>query len=170
MTSFFVRKVSILTRSFFSLSVSCLLLALKLLHLLVQRLELGLGDRLALERGAGEVVAALRERLAGLGVELDHLLLQLVGLHLKPLLRRGHVGDALLDVLKQLDLLVVAVVERLGRVLGAVEGLRDLRFYDRGHATGQSCHVALLHARDSVPAPYTSAAWSPGLRQPRTRC
>ena len=119
-----------------------LLLALELLHLRVERLELGLGDRLALERGAGQVLAALRERLAGLRVELDDLLLELVGLHLEALLRRRDVGDALLDVLEQLQLLVVAVVERLGRVLGTVEGLRDLRLYDRGHATGEPSHVA----------------------------
>ena len=105
MTSFLVRKDSILARSFFSFSVSCLLLGLELLHLLVQRLELGLGDRLALERGAGKILATLRERLARLGVELDDLLLELPRLHLKALLRRDHVGDALLDVLKQLDLL-----------------------------------------------------------------
>ena len=91
--------------------------------------------RLALERRARQVLAALRERLARLRVELDDLLLVLLGLHLDALLRRDDVGDALLDVLKQLELLVVAVVERLGRILGPVEHLRDLGLDDRRHAT-----------------------------------
>jgi hypothetical protein len=103
---------------------------LELLDLLVERLQLRLGHGLALERRAGEVLAPLRERLTRLRVELDHLLLELGGLHLEALLRRYDVGDPLLDVLKQLDLLLIAVVERLGRVLGAVEQLRQLRLHD----------------------------------------
>ena len=135
MTSFLVRNCSIFCRAALLVRDELLLLALELLDLLIERLELGLGEVLALERRAREVLAALRERLPRLGVELHDLLLELLGLHLKALLRRDHVGDALLDVLKQLDLLLVAVVERLARILGPVEHPRDLRLHHCGHAT-----------------------------------
>ena len=59
MTSFFVRKASIFSRSFASESIELLLLGLELGDLLVERLQLGLGDVLALERGAREVLVAL---------------------------------------------------------------------------------------------------------------
>ena len=118
-----------------------LLLLLELLDLLVERLHLGLRERLALERHAGEVLTSLSERLAGLGVELHNLLLELLRLHLKALLRRDHVGDALLDVLKQLDLLLVAVVERLAGILSPVEHPRDLGLHNCGHPTGQPGHA-----------------------------
>ena len=52
-------------------------------------------------------------------------------LELEPLLRGDDVGDAALDVLELLELLLVRVVERLGRVLGPVEQLRELRLDDR---------------------------------------
>jgi hypothetical protein len=42
---------------------------------------------------------------------------------LQALLRRDDVGDPLLDVLEQLDLLLVAVLERLAGILGTVEEL-----------------------------------------------
>jgi len=48
------------------------------------------------------------------------LLLHLLGLQLQPLLRRDDVGDPLLDVLEALDLFLVALVETLRRILGAV--------------------------------------------------
>ena len=130
MTSFLVRKASILARSFFSFSVSASCWCSSSLTWVSSDWSSRLGERLALERRPGEVLAALRERLARLGVELDDLLLELGRLHLKALLRRDDVGDALLDVLKQLDLLLVAVVERLGRILGPVEHLRDLGLDD----------------------------------------
>lgn len=46
--------------------------------------------------------------------------------------RRGHVGDAALDLLEQLALLLVGVVARLTWILGAVEGLTrfDLKTVD----------------------------------------
>jgi hypothetical protein len=117
-----------------------LLLVLELGHLLVERLELALGERLALERRPGEVLLALRHRLARLGVELDDLLLERALLHLQALLGRHHVGDALLHVLKQLELLLVAVVEGLAGILRAIQQLGDLRLYDRRHAAGQAWH------------------------------
>src|SRR4051794_21889671 len=98
-----------------------LLLVLELGDLRVERVHLGLRDVLALERHPRQILATLRERLARLRVELDDALLELVLLHLKALLGRDHVRDALLHVLKQLYLLLVAVVERLGGVLRAVE-------------------------------------------------
>ena len=86
-----------------------LLLLLELRDLRVERLQLGLDDVLALQRRPGEVLVAGGERLARLRVELDDLLLELLLLQLEPLLRRDDVGDPLLDVLEQLDLLLVAV-------------------------------------------------------------
>ena len=70
------------------------------------------------------------ERLASLRVELDDVLLKGGLLHLQALLRRHHVGDALLDVLQLFDLLLVAVVKRLGGVFCPIEQLRDLRLHD----------------------------------------
>ena len=93
------------------------------------------------------------------------------GLHLKALLRRDDVGDALLDVLKQLDLLLVAVVERLARVLGPVEHLRDLRLDDGGHASGKPWHVASSSWTrvEFGPRVVYRAAWSRARRQHRAR-
>src|SRR5579859_7744006 len=108
-----------------------LLLLLELGDLAVQRPKLGLGDVLALERGAGEVLASLGERLPSLRVELDDLVLEALLLDLKALLGRDDVGDALLYVLEQLDLLLVAVLERRRRIFGAVEQLGDLGFDER---------------------------------------
>ena len=140
MTSFLVRKASIFARSCFSFSISCSCCCSSSRDLRVEPLQLGLDRGLALERHAREVLAVLRERLARLRVELDHLLLELLRLHLDALLRGDDVGDALLDLLKMLLLLAVAVVERLGRVLGAVEHLRDLRLDRGGHPAGQAWH------------------------------
>ena len=126
------------------------LLLLELGDLLVERLQLGLRERLALERGAGERLVAGRQRLARLRVELDHLLLELLLLQLQALLGRHHVGDALLDVLKQLGLLLVAVLERLGGVLRPVEHLRDLRLDHGGHTSGDAGHGNLLGSFGSM--------------------
>ena len=95
------------------MSISDCCWRLELLHLLVERLQLALRELLALERDAREILAILRERLAGLRVELDDLLLELLLLQLQALLGRDDVGDALLDVLEQLHLLLVAVLQRL---------------------------------------------------------
>ena len=70
-----------------------LLLLVELLDLPVEILELLLRERLPLERGAREILATGRDRVAGLRVELDEALLQLVGLELKPLLGGHDVGD-----------------------------------------------------------------------------
>jgi len=84
------------------------------------------------------------ERLTCLRVELDDALLQRALLHLQALLRRDHVSDALLHVLQLFGLLLVAVVQRLGRVFSAIEQLRDLRLHDCGHAPRQAGHLILL--------------------------
>ena len=147
-----------------------LLLRLQLLDLLVERLQLGLSEVLALERRAREVLATLRERLPGLRVELHDLLLELRGLHLKALLRRDDVGDALLDVLKQLGLLLVAVVERLARVLGPVEHPRDLRLHNRRHASCKPWHVSSSSRTRSVgPRVVSAPSWSHARPQHRAR-
>ena len=117
-----------------------LLLLLELDDLLVERLQLGLGELLALERRAREILTPRGQRLARLGVELDDLLLELLLLELQPLLRCDDVGDALLDVLEQLHLLGIGVLERLGRILRLVEHLVDLRLDDGGHASAHSGH------------------------------
>ena len=122
-----------------------LLLRLELLALLHDPLQLGLGRGLARQRLAREILAAGLERLARLAVELVDLLLHGRVLHLEPLLRRRHVGDPALDVLELAQLLLVGVVERLVRVLGAVERLRELRFDDHAQACHQAGHrVSLL--------------------------
>jgi len=87
----------------------------------VEPLELALDQRLSLERGPREILAVPGERLAGLAVELHDALLELRGLELEALLRRHDVGHAALDLLEHLELLLVAVVEGLPRVLGLVE-------------------------------------------------
>ena len=93
-------------------------------------MELLLGERLALEGGAGEGLAPGRERLASLLIELRHLDLELLGLELEPLLGRHDVGDALLDLLEHVALALVRVVERDRGVFRAVEQLRDPRLDD----------------------------------------
>ena len=105
----------------FLLGVSqLLLLGFQFGDLGVERLQLGLGDVLAFERRAGEILLPGGHCLAGLRVELDDTLLQRRLLHLQPLLGRHHVGYALLDVLQLFDLLLVAVVQGLGWVFCSI--------------------------------------------------
>ena len=117
-----------------------LLLRLELLALGHDVLQLALDGRLARERLAREILAVRLQRVARLAVELVDLLLHARVLELEALLRRRHVGDAALDVLKLLELLLVRVVERLVRVLGAVERLGRLRFEDEHEAGPQAGH------------------------------
>ena len=98
-----------------------------------------LAERLLLQRHAGEVLAPVRKRLARLPVELVRLLRERLRLHLEPLLRGGHVGDAPLHLLEMLELSLVAVVERLTRILGPVEQRGHLRLDHRERASCQSC-------------------------------
>ena len=121
-----------------------LLLVGELLHLRVEALELLLRGGLALERLPGEILAVRGDRLAGLRLELDDVLLDRLGLELEPLLRGHDVGDAALDVLELLEHLLVRVVERLGRVLGPVERARGLRLEDQREALPQAGHRVLL--------------------------
>jgi hypothetical protein len=75
---------------------------------------------------AREIFAPGGERLPRLRVELDDALLELLRLKLQPLLGRDHVGDAALDVLQGLELLLVGVVQRLLRVFGAIQQRAEL--------------------------------------------
>ncbi len=102
-----------------------------LLALLHDRLQLRLHRRLAGQRLASEILAAGRQGLPRLVVQLVDLLLHRRVLHLQPLLRRRHVGNATLDVLELAELLLVGIVERLARVLSAIERLRELGFEDQ---------------------------------------
>ena len=126
MTSFLVRNASIFARSFCSESVSFCCWSSSSRHLRVERLELGLRDVLAFERRPREFFLARGHRLARLRVELHELLLERGLLHLKALLRRHDVGDALLHVLKLFDLLLIAVVQRLRGVFCPFEELGHL--------------------------------------------
>ena len=130
MTSFLVRNDFDLGAQLLLGVRQLLLLLFEFCDLRVERLELGLGDVLAFERRPREILVAGGERLARLRVELDDALLQRGLLHLQALLGRHHVGDALLDVLQLFDLLLVAVVQRLGGVFGSVQKLGDLRLHD----------------------------------------
>ena len=143
MTSFWLRKASTLAERRFSLAISFSCCASRPAICGVEPLELLLRDRLALERGAGEVLAVGRERLARLVVELGELLLELLRLQLEPLLRGDDVGDAALDVLQHLELLLVRVVERHRGVLGAVEQLRVPRLDDGRGSAHQAGHVRI---------------------------
>ena len=156
MTSFLVRNWSIFDRELLLLVDERLLLGLELLHLRVERLQLALGELLALQRDAREILAILRERLARLRVQLDDLLLELLLLELEALLGRDDVGDALLDVLEQLHLLLVAVLQRLTRILGLVEHPVDLGLDYSGEPPGHAGHGTSL--------PVWSDLWGPTKR------
>src|SRR4051794_16944123 len=116
------------------------LLRLELLDLRVEPLQLLLRRGLPLQRFLREVVPAGRDRLACLGLELDDVLLDRLRLQLEPFLRRDDVGDAALDVLELREHLLVRVVERLRRVLGAVERARSLRPEDQHEALHETGH------------------------------
>ncbi len=89
---------------------------------------------LAGQRLAGEVLAPHRQRLLGLLGQLVLLLLELRDLQLDPLAAGRHVGDAAAHLREQLELALVAVVQGLPRVLGAVERLVGLAAEDQAHA------------------------------------
>ena len=99
---------------------------------------------LAGQRLAGEVLAAHRDRLLGLALELGGLLLELVDLELDALAAGGDVGDAAAYLREQVELALVAVVERLARILGAVEGLVGLRPEDQADALHETHGVRSL--------------------------
>ena len=142
MTSFLVRKASILARSFCSESVSfcCWASSSATWVSSVCSSFWSACLRSSAVRASSSLPGG--QRLARLRVELDDLCSLLVGLHLQALLGRDDVGDALLDVLQRLQLLLVAVVQRLGGILGPVEQLGHLGFDDGGKAAAESRHVA----------------------------
>ena len=140
MTSFLVRNCSIFDRSFCSLSISDCCCASSSATCWSSDCSSVWANCLRSSAVRARSSLPAGERLARLRVELDDLLLELLLLELKALLRGDDVGDALLDVLQQLHLLLVAVLERLGRVLGLVEQLRDLRLDDGGEPPGQPGH------------------------------
>ena len=107
---------------------------LELLALGHDVLQLALDGRLARESLPREILPVRLHRVACLAVELVDLLLHRGVLQLEPLLRRRHVGDAALHVLQLAQLLLVGVVERLVRVLGAIERLGGLRPEDQAQA------------------------------------
>ena len=115
MTSFLVRKASIFVRSFCSDSVSFCCWASSSVTCWSRDCSSVCATFLRSSATRASSSLPCAERLARLRVELDDRLLELLGLHLQALLRRDDVGDALLDVLQRLELLLVAVVERLGR-------------------------------------------------------
>src|SRR5207237_5091238 len=117
-----------------------LLLVVELLHLAVELLELLLEPGLPLERLPCQILTVRSEGLPRLGFELDDVLLELRRLELQPFLRRDDVGDPALDVLQRLELLLVGVVERLARVLRAVQERRELRPDDHHRPGHQSRH------------------------------
>jgi hypothetical protein len=113
-------------------------------------LQLALDRRLAGQRLAREILAVRLQRVARLAVELVDLLLHARVLELEALLRRRDIGDAALDVLELFELLLVRVVERLVRVLRAVERLGRLRAEDEHEAGPQAGHSGVSSGRISV--------------------
>ena len=92
------------------------------------------------QRLAGQVLAAERERLAALVLQLGGLALELVQLQFQALAGGRHVGDAAAHLLQQLQLLLVRVVEGLARILGPVKGLVRLRAEDHPHPLHDTAH------------------------------
>ena len=117
-----------------------LLLALEVGDLHVDRADLVLDGLLALQRRAREVLITRGQRLARLPVELDDLLPQAVLLVLQPLARGRHLGNPVLDVRHQLELLLIAVVQRLRRILGAIQRRRGLRLHQGAKPSPKSGH------------------------------
>ena len=123
MTSFLVRNGSILERSFCSFSISDCCCASSSATCWSSDWSSVCANCLRSSAVRARSSLPGGERLARLRVELDDLLLELLLLQLEALLRRDDVGDALLDVLQQLHLLLVAVLERLRGILRPVEQL-----------------------------------------------
>ena len=114
------------------MSFSSSRLQLRVLGLQVGDLLLQAALRVSASRARSSRPCA--ERLLRLVVQLVRLLLQLLHLQLEPLAAGRHVGDAAAYLLQQLQLLLVAVVEGLARVLGAVERLVGLGAEDQPDA------------------------------------
>ena len=87
----------------------------------MEAVHLGQGEALALERDAGEVVAARDHRAAGLVVEMGEARLQPPHLLCELFFGGGDVHQPAAQRDEQLLLLVVGVVEDLARVLRLVE-------------------------------------------------
>ena len=98
-----------------------LLLVLELRHLLVERLHLAVSQVFAFARRPRQVLTACGYGLARLLVELDRVLFDACLLQLQTLLGGHDVGDSPLDVLQLLELLLIAVIQRLRGVLGPVK-------------------------------------------------
>ena len=129
--SFWVRKASTLAVSFCSVGDQLVLLALELLALDVEVLQLLLRPALRSRATAGQVLAALLQRRPGLVVELLDALLDLGRLEVEPLPAGGDVRHSATHFLQHFELLLVGVVERLARILGPVQHLAGLRLDDR---------------------------------------
>ena len=120
MTSFFERNCSVFASSCFSDSISFSCCDSRSAICWSSDASLLNGQLLALQRCASEILTSRGHRLARLSVELGALFTELLLLERQPLLGGGDVGDPLLDVLEVLDLALIRIVERLARVLGAV--------------------------------------------------
>src|SRR5659263_467624 len=104
------------------------------LQLLILRLQVGLLSLQPAAAGqclAGQVLTIGGEGRAALLFQLVGVGLQLVHLQFQPLAGGGHVGHSPSGLLQQLQLLLIGVVERLPRVLGAVKRLARLRLEDQ---------------------------------------
>ncbi len=134
------------------------------------RLQVGdllLEGRPAGQRLAGEVLAAEREGLAPLVLQLGGLGLELVELELQALAGGRHVGDAATDLLEQLQLLLVRVVKGLARILGPVQGLVGLRAEDHPHPLHDTAHGPRAPPSDRVTSGFgSSTSTDPTVRAP----
>src|SRR3954451_3090590 len=111
-----------------------LLLRLKLRMLGLQVGELLVDRTTTGQRLTGEVVTAGADRLLRLLLQLVRGRLELLHLDLEALAAGRDVRDATAHLGEQLELLLVAVVERLARVLRAVERLVGLGLEDQGQS------------------------------------
>ena len=145
-TSFWVRNDSTFADSRRSWSIRFCCCCSSCGDLRVEPLQLALDQRLSLERRSREVLAVPGERLTGLTVELHDALLELRGLELKPLLRSDDVGHPALDLLEHLELLLVAVVEGLPRILGLVEHRVRLDLEQGRETRHETGHESLLES------------------------
>src|SRR6478735_8627730 len=138
-----------------------LLLGLELGELHLEVVDLARQPGLAGERLPGEVLAVGGDRLLRLVLELGRLLLELGDLELDPLAAGGDVDHASAYLAEQLDLALVAVVERLARVLGAVQHLVGLGLEDQGEALPHA-HQGLSLSEPSAGASTLGAKSSHG--------
>ena len=111
--------------------------------LALQPIKLFLGRLRSRQRQPSQVIAALGDCLAGLGLELGLALAELVLLKFQPLLRSQDVRHAATNLLQRLQLLLIGEVQRLVGILGLVE--------DRVHFLLNHVGHSLYHAHFEKP-------------------